>query len=885
MDEARQALWQQADAVFGQLLELAPDQRGAALVAMAIEPDLRARVRRLLDAYAEGEGPLDHPGALPLPAEVPNALAGRRLGRWRLEDEIGRGGMSVVYRAHAVEGPEGQDAAVKVLTLGALADGGRDRFLREQQALLRLRHPCIVDLYDAGIAEDGTPWLAMARVGGERIDAWCSAHRLDVRGRVALVLQVCDAVASAHRSLVIHRDIKPSNVLVDGDGYPRLLDFGIARLVDAQDAAEPRTSTALRALTPEYAAPEQFAGERATTAMDVYGLGALLYRLLTGQPPRRSGAGVDEPTLAPSKALSRLGAEAAAGAPERRWSRHLRGDLDTIVMKALAVDPRQRYPDVVALMDDLRRWQQRRPIRARAPGAWYRAGRFVARNRFATAASAVLVLVVAGGVAATLWQAGHARREAERAVAVKEFLVGILESGDPVQTGGRDPPASELLREGAARISTELADRPALRAELMLVIGRSQLARAALDDAVLTLDQAVALVDAGAVSDPAMQASILSERGMADYELGRYEASVRLLERARALLASARDADPAQLDLVRARLADMLLMNQRIDDALEVAGDLVAQLRAEGRTDSDSYAYALRVVGAANTAASRHAEAIDWLEQAAASERDEVALAAVENDLGIAYHDAGRIDDAERTFAKAFALQQRIYGAVHPTTMATAGNIATIHLQQGQAQAAASEFARLDRLYRERFGDSPHPDTVQNLGWQALAHYRGGDTAAAGEVAESAWGMGRGLATADASGVAWVPMLAGLLRFERGQPDPEGLLGRVELACEDLDRQRALARWTCIARAWRAAAAVGGACKVPGAKPPPDAAALEPVERRWWAAWWALQARCGKDASAAASAGAQFASLQGNGSPFPPWLAAALPPPEPSPAP
>ena len=884
MNGSRQALWQQADAIFGRLLELEPDQREAALAAMAIEPALRERVQRMLAAYDGGDGPLDHPEALPLPAAVPNALAGRRLGRWRLEHEIGRGGMSVVYSARAMEGPEGQDAAVKVLTLGALADDGRARFLREQQALLRLRHPCIVALYDAGIADDGTPWLAMARVQGERIDAWCGARGLDVHGRVALVLQVCDAVASAHRSLVIHRDIKPSNVLVDGDGYPRLLDFGIARLVDGE--AEPRTRTALRALTPEYAAPEQFAGERATTAMDVYGLGALLYRLLAGVPPRRTGSGVDEPTLPPSRAVLRQGDEpgqGTAGAPQRRWNRVLRGDLDTIVMKALAVDPQQRYRDVVALMDDLRRWQRRRPIRARGPGAWYRASRFVARHRFATAASAVLLLVLAGGVATTLWQADRARREAARAVAVKEFLVGILESGDPTRTGGRDPTASELLREGAARISTELADRPALRAELALVIGRSQLARAALADAAATLDQALALFDAGALSDPAMQASTLSERAMVAYELGRYETSVQLLEQARALQDAAPGGDPAESDLVRARLADMLVMNRRIDEAIDVAGSLVAQLRAEGRTVSDSYPYALRVVGAAHNAAGRSGEAIDWLEQAARSERDEVARADSENDLGIAYHDAGRLDAAARTFQKALALKQRIYGEAHPNSIATAANLATTHLALGHAELAADEFARIDGLYRARFADRPHPDWAFNLGWQAIAHYRAGDTAAAARTLESARDMAAALPPSDAVNLAWLAPLAGLLRFELGMHDADGLLAAAATSCDGLDRKRALGRWTCIAAAWQAAAMQDG-CRIPSAEPPVEPARLDAVERRWWAAWWALRARCDGPATAARAA-REIAALQAPGPAFPVWLAEALPAQDPATAP
>src|SRR5690606_14955684 len=219
--------------------------------------------------------------------------------------------------------------------LAPLPDVGRAQFLREPQILLRLRHPCIAPLHDAGIAEDGTPWLAMALVEGARIDDWCAARTLDAHARVRLVLQVCEAVAHAHRSLVIHRDIKPSNVLVDQDGRVRLLDFGIARLGEAGDE---RTATALRALTPEYAAPEQFTGAPATTAMDVYGIGALLYRLLAGVGPRPDGARAGATTgLAPSRAVA--GNPALSQALQRRLARVLRGDLDAIVMKALATSP------------------------------------------------------------------------------------------------------------------------------------------------------------------------------------------------------------------------------------------------------------------------------------------------------------------------------------------------------------------------------------------------------------------------------------------------------------------------------------------------------------------------------------------------------------------
>ena len=436
----------------------------------------------------------------------------------------------------------------------------------------------------------------------------------------------------------------------------------------------------------------------------------------------------------------------------------------------------------------------------------------------------------------------------------------------------------ELLREGATRIATELADRPALRAELALVIGRSQLARAALADAALTLDQALALFQSGALSDPAIHASLLSERAMVAYEQGHYATSVELLERARELLPPG-NTDPAQPDLVRARLADMLVINQRLPEAIDVAGGLVAEQRAQGRTDADSHGYALRVLGAAHNMAGRTDAAIDWLEQAVRSERDQVSLAGTENDLGIAYHDAGRLDDAVRMFTKALELQRRIYGEEHPITLATAGNLATAHLAQGEAELAVAEFERLDRLYRARFGDRPHPDQAHNLGWQAIARYRAGDAAAAARTLGAARAMAAALPPSDAVNLEWLEPLDGLLRFELGQHDDGGLPDAGSAACDGLERMRSLGRWTCIASAWRAAAAEG-ACRVPSAEPPREPAALAPMERRWWAAWWALRARCG-DAGTAMQASREIAALQAQGPAFPDWLVDALPAQEP----
>src|SRR5690606_31587921 len=710
---------------FERLLALPAPVRVRELQALAAaDPALCERVQRLLRAHETDGGVLDRPGTPP-PAATPDALSGRILGRWQLENEIGRGGMSVVYRARALEGATGRDAAIKILTLGTLAGDGGRRFLHEQSMLVRLRHPYVVPLYDAGVAEDGTPWLAMARVVGMPIDAWCDAHGLAPRARVRLLLQVCEAVSHAHRNLVIHRDIKPSNVLVDDDGRVRLLDFGVAAQIEP--GAE-RTATVLRALTPEYAAPEQFAGAPAATTMDVYGIGALLHVLLAGAPPPRAGA-----------------AQAPSGA--RRAVRALRGDLDAIVRKATAELPDGRYASVDALADDLKRWLDGKPVRARPPRVGYRLRRFVARNRLATAASLALVLAIGGGIAATVWQARQARHEAARAVATRDFLVHILESADPTTTQGRDPPASELLRHGAEKIETELADRPQLRADLLLVIGRTQLARGLVGDAAESLDQALALFAAGAVSDQRALAATLTERAMVSYEQGELANAVARLERADALLADVEHADYSpQRERTRGHLADLLVVAlNRTDEGAAVARDLVERLRADGRTDSIEYPRALRVLGAAADLEGRSDEAIDWLQQAERALRQHPGaadeLATLHNELGIAYVHAGRIDRAENAYRRALALQRRLFGERHPATLVTRGNLASLHLAHGHARQAVSEYRAILRLQREVVGDDPHPDVAASLGWLALAHYRSGRLDAAHASVTEGWRM------------------------------------------------------------------------------------------------------------------------------------------------
>jgi tetratricopeptide (TPR) repeat protein/tRNA A-37 threonylcarbamoyl transferase component Bud32 len=373
---------------------------------------LRVEVERLLAAHARADALIDTPAAAHWPAEAVS-WEGHRIGPYRVVRELGRGGMGAVYLAERADGQYEQRVALKLIKRGMDTEQVLDRFRAERQILASLDHPNIARLLDGGSTEQGTPFFAMEYIEGDPIDAYADRKQLSVEERVQLFLQVCGAVAYAHQHLVIHRDIKPLNVLVTADGTPKLLDFGIAKVLhpDADEATS--TVTGMRLLTPEYASPEQVDGRHATTVSDVYSLGVVLYELLTGRSPYRpkSRTPIDVVEAVRTTDPERPSAASSTGKLRKR----LRGDLDTILLTALRKEPDRRYQSVDQLATDLRRHLDGRPVRARPDTFGYRAGKFVRRNRVAVAAGTLVALAMVAGTVATAYQARQARAAQARA--------------------------------------------------------------------------------------------------------------------------------------------------------------------------------------------------------------------------------------------------------------------------------------------------------------------------------------------------------------------------------------------------------------------------------------------------------------------------------------
>lgn len=491
--------WSVLSRLFDSLIDLPSSEREAALARLREEqPALAGRLASMLaaDADADDDGVLDRPISERVPdlagdesARDGHATTGQLFGRYRVLELIGSGGMGEVWRAERADGEYSQDVALKLLKRGMDTEAVLRRFRQERSILARLAHPAIVRLLDGGMTADGRPYFVMERVDGLPATRHAAQHGLDLRARVRLVAAVADAIGVAHAQLIVHRDIKPANVLVDAQGQPHLLDFGIAKVLE-DTGEDTLTGTGTRLLSPAYAAPEQILGQPVGTATDIYAMGVLLFELLTGRLPHKRGSR-DPSVLASALSgetgerashavitgdLTRLSVAFGRDTDPRQLARDIAGDLDVVLAKALHPEPGRRYATAAAFADDLRRWLDRRPIMARPDSPGYRFGKFVRRHRLGVAAAALVLLALVGGFGVAVWQAKIARVAAERArvaeadaqrqariaTSVTEFLMrDVIQAANPFE-GTPDIRLTDALIQAGERVDQRFVDNPYL---------------------------------------------------------------------------------------------------------------------------------------------------------------------------------------------------------------------------------------------------------------------------------------------------------------------------------------------------------------------------------------------------------------------------------------
>jgi serine/threonine protein kinase len=652
--------WQRVIPYLDEALDLAPEQRAAWLLSLR-EKD--AELASVLQALLNEEQQLRREGFLEssaLPASA--GLAGQTIGSYTLISQIGQGGMGSVWLARRSDGRFERKAAVKFVSIALAGHAAEERFKREGSIVGRLTHPHIAELLDAGVSSAGQPYLILEYVGGTAIDQYCDHHKLSVEVRIRLFLDVLAAVAHAHANLIVHRDIKPSNVLVTTSGKVKLLDFGIAKLLEGEGqtgAATLLTHESGSALTPQCAAPEQLSGQPVTTATDVYALGVLLYLLLTGRHPAGHGPHSpaellkatlenEPPRVSDAIAETITDADKRGTTPEK-LRRQLRGDLDTIVSKTLKKTPSERYGSVIALADELNRYLKHEPISARPDSFRYMIAKFARRNRIAVALTSLALIAVFAGVTGTLIQAQTARRqrdvafhERDRADRITQFMTQMFKVADPGEARGNSITAREVLDKASKSIETGLAKDPETQAHMMYVIGEVY-------DNLGLIPQAQSLVE-------------------------------RAFDTQRQVLG------PENSETLRSAslLAKLLLHEGHEAEAEKLQRESLAiQRRILGPEYSDTL-----------TSMNRLAAIWGW---------------------------QGRSTEAEKLQREALAIERRVLGPEHPQTLVLMTSLASILWEEGKEERyPEAEILLRDTLASERrvFGPE-HPDTVNamiNLG-------------------------------------------------------------------------------------------------------------------------------------------------------------------------
>jgi serine/threonine-protein kinase len=718
MNEYDASSWQALNRLLDEALELEPSAIDTWLQSLPPEHDaLKPHLVRVLARHTRLETG-DFLGTLPkvdLPpgddASAHVEQPGDVIGLYRLERELGSGGMGVVWLATRTDGLVQRPVALK-LPHGAWRRAGlAERMAREREILASLTHPNIAHLYDAGVTAAGQPWLAIEYVEGTRVDAWCREQGLATQARLALFAQAANAVAYAHGKLVIHRDLKPANILVTAEGQVRLLDFGIAKLLDDGEAHATRfTELSGRALTPDYASPEQILGEPLTLTSDVYSLGVVLYELLCDRRPyqlQRDSRGALE------DAILQADPPPPSEVAEKSRRAALRGDLDTVVLKALKKKPAERYPTVHALLDDIERHLSSRPVLARPDSGWYRAKKFVARNKLAVGAGGAIALALIVGAVVATWQARVALAEKRRAEEVQTFITSVFREADPMHGSGKSLSAVDLLLQAERRLDERSDATPALKAEMLAIIGESLFGLQENQQSARVTEKGLRIHASMPDADPLLGARLHLAQSEAREYVGDLDAAQAELAATFDALKRAGDAGPLA---VRARLHEAALGMASNDYATSERASLQAieEATAVHGARSDEVATAKMFLSKAYIFTERVAQAVEPARQGL-----EILLANHQQnyghpkliDLAPYYANAlihtGEFEAAARLFRELVAHAERVFGADSHLVGELASLAVPAEMESGHLESAIS----LARRSREIYLDEGAPDT------------------------------------------------------------------------------------------------------------------------------------------------------------------------------
>ncbi len=724
-DPSTASRWQRLKDLFAEASEAPDEDRRERLARLAAEePDLAAELEELLAAHRADGGFVEQIVADAardvVRPEDPSSWTGRRVGPYELLRPIGEGGMGAVFLARRADAEYEATVAVKMLRPGLFSEESLRRFRAERQALASLNHPGIARLLDGGTTPEGSPYIVMEHVDGVPVDAYAEARGLSTSQRLVLFRAVCEAVQFAHRNLIVHRDLKPANVLVTAEGEPRLLDFGIAKALD-EDAATGLTRAGERVLTPDYASPEQIRGEAVTTATDVYSLGVVLYRLLTRKHPYAFPSGR-------TSEIERIVCEAEPDRPSVHAG-ELRGDLDNVLMKALAKEPERRYATVEQLSEDLRRYLAGEPVSARKATFGYRASRFLRRHRAGSIAAAVAAAALLAGLAMSLSAARTARLEARKAERVNAFLQTILGAASPWRDGSKVT-VKEVLDRASRRVDAELVDEPAVEASVRRTLGETYAGLGLYDAAEAHLRRALALDRSLRGGDEVAEclvaiAALETSRGAAERAESPAREALAILEKRHG-----------------ERHASVAGAWRQLGSVLQARGD-IAQAEA----------------------AQRRAVAI-YREAAPAS----AGLAEALNDLAVTLGTKGDLRAAETLHREALAVARRAHPQPHPDVAEALSTLASsVWDTRRDAAEAQSLYEQALAMRRELFGEG-HPDTTWTLYNYAYMLMEKGDYARSEDLARRAL-EGRGTTLPEEHPmVASTLVLLGRCRLGRGDP-------------------------------------------------------------------------------------------------------------------